>query len=45
MKHKTSITLDTETLLSMRELVRDGSFRNKSHVMEFAVKKLIEERK
>ena len=42
MKHKTSIALDEATLLAMRELVRSGLFRNKSHVMEFAVKKLLE---
>lgn len=41
MKHKTSVALDTETILAMRELVRKGVFRNKSHIMEFAVKKLI----
>lgn len=44
MKLKTSVALDEETLTQMRELVRDGSFRNKSHVMEFAVKRLIEGR-
>jgi len=43
MKHKTSVALDEETLISMRKLVRKGQFRNKSHVMEFAVKKLIKE--
>ncbi len=41
MKHKTSVALDEETLAAMRELVRNGLFRNKSHVMEFAVKKLL----
>lgn len=44
MKHKTSISLDEETLIGIRELLRDSSFRNKSHLMEFAIKKLIEER-
>lgn len=45
MKHKTSVALDTETILAMRELVRKGVFRNKSHVMQSAVKKLVEENK
>ncbi len=45
MKHKTSVALDTETLAAMKELVRTGLFRNKSHTMEFAVKKLIKEMK
>jgi len=43
MKVKTSVALGHETLISMRELVRRGQFRNKSHIMEFAIQKLIEE--
>ncbi|MBW3014652.1 ribbon-helix-helix domain-containing protein [Candidatus Woesearchaeota archaeon] len=43
MKVKTSVALEEETLVSMRELVKKGNFRNKSHVMEFAVRRLIEE--
>lgn len=42
MKYKTSVALDEETIFKMRELVRKGEFRNKSHVMEYAIKKLIE---
>ena len=44
MKHKTSVALDEETLARMRELIRSGLFRNKSHVMEYAVKKLLVEK-
>lgn len=44
MKLKTSFALDEETLAAMRELVRTGLFRNRSHVMEFAIRKLAEER-
>ncbi len=43
MKIKTSVALGEDTLHSMRELVRDGRFRNKSHVMEFAIKQLLRE--
>ena len=43
MRHKTSVTFDTDTLLELRELVRSGLFRNKSHAVEFSVKKLIKE--
>lgn len=43
MKVKTSVALRQETLISMRELIRKGQFRNKSHVMEFAVEKLLRE--
>lgn len=43
MKHKTSVALDENILLAMRMLVREGKFRNKSHVMEYSIKKLLEE--
>lgn len=43
MKIKTSVALEEETIQSMRELVRKGLFRNKSHVMEFSVNKLVDE--
>ena len=43
MKHKTSVALEEGTLVAMKELVRNGLFRNKSHVMEYAVKRLIGE--
>ena len=42
MKHKLSITLDEETLLAMREKIRNGVFRNKSHLVEYSIKKLLE---
>jgi Arc/MetJ-type ribon-helix-helix transcriptional regulator len=41
MKIKTSVALDEETLVKISELVRSGSFRNKSHVMEYAIIKLV----
>ena len=44
MKFKTSVSFDMETIERIRELIRDGSFRNKSHVVEYAVMKLIEDK-
>ena len=41
MKIKTSVALGEKTLISMRELVRTGQFRNKSHLMEYAILKLL----
>jgi len=41
MKFKTSVTFDLETIEGIRKLVREGNYRNKSHVVELAVKKLI----
>ncbi len=43
MKHKTSVAFDEETILGILELLRGGTFRNKSHVVEFAVQKLLNE--
>lgn len=43
MKEKICISIDTETLLQIKEKVREGTFRNKSHAFEFAVKKLVKE--
>jgi len=42
MKHKISISVDEETLFRIRERLRDGTYRNKSHVFELAVKRLLE---
>lgn len=42
MKHVVSVSLDEETVFKIREILRDKSlsFRNKSHVVEEAIKKL-----
>lgn len=45
MKHKLSITMEQEIILRMNNLMRDGTFRNKSHMIEFAVRKLLEDKK
>jgi len=43
MKQKLSVTLDEETIMEIQEKLRSGIFRNKSHVVELAIKKLLEE--
>jgi len=45
MKLKTSVALDEETLISMQELIRTKQFRNKSHLMEYAIFQIIEKQK
>lgn len=42
MKQKLSITIDEKTVLDMFTAIQTGKFRNKSHVVEFAVRKLLE---
>ena len=43
MKQKLSITLDEELVQETVRALSDGRFRNKSHVIEYALKKLLEE--
>jgi len=43
MKHKISISIDEETMFKVFEVLRSRKFRNKSHVFEYAVNKVIGE--
>ena len=43
MKSKISITLNEKTILGILDKLRDDKFRNKSHVVEFALKRFLEE--
>ncbi|MFC1696776.1 hypothetical protein ACFL1H_00430 [Nanoarchaeota archaeon] len=45
MKHQTSITIDEEIMLKVKDLLRDGTYRNQSHIFEFAIRKLLEDKK
>jgi hypothetical protein len=44
MKIQTSITVEEEILYKIKAKLREGSFRNKSHLFEFAARKLLEEK-
>jgi len=39
MKHIVSVSLDEETIIKVREILRTSSLRNKSHVVEEAIKR------
>jgi len=43
MKRKISVSLDEKTIEKLEEYTLDESFRNKSHVVEFAIKKFMKE--
>ncbi len=43
MKVKLSISLDEETLEKVEQRLQDGTFRNRSHVIEWATRKGLEE--
>lgn len=42
MKQKLSITIDKEKVKAIDEILKKGFFRNKSHVLEFALSKFLE---
>ncbi len=42
MKVKVSISIDEETLQKVGEKLANGTYRNKSHYIEYAVKRLLE---
>lgn len=42
MKQKVSISLGEETIKEIDERLSDGLFRNRSHFVEYSVKKLLE---
>ena len=45
MKHQTSITIEEDIMLKVKDKLRDGSFRNQSHLFEYAARKLLTEDK
>jgi len=45
MKKKLSISIEEQTIKDIESLLTEGLFRNKSHIVEFAVTKFLEEQK
>jgi Arc/MetJ-type ribon-helix-helix transcriptional regulator len=43
MKQKISITLDEEMIKIVETLLKDAQFRNRSHVIEYSLKKFLNE--
>tara|TARA_Y100000034_G_C6799557_1_gene358629 strand:+ start:711 stop:848 length:138 start_codon:yes stop_codon:yes gene_type:complete len=42
MKKKISVSIDEETIDLLKDYVDKGTFRNKSHLIEFALNKYLE---
>jgi len=42
-KQKISITLDEEMIKIVETLLKDAQFRNRSHVIEYSLKKFLQE--
>jgi len=45
VKTKISITVDEVILGLLRSLLEDGKFRNRSHVIEYSLRKFLENKK
>ena len=45
MKQKLSITIDEEVVQDILKSVSSGKFRNKSHIVEYAVRQLLDDEK
>jgi Arc/MetJ-type ribon-helix-helix transcriptional regulator len=44
MKQKLSITIDEEKVAKVNEILKKGLFRNKSHILEYALIRFLEEK-
>jgi Arc/MetJ-type ribon-helix-helix transcriptional regulator len=44
MKTKISVTLDERTVHNILKTISSGRYRNKSHVVEYAVRKFLEKK-
>ena len=42
MKHHICVSVDEKTILKINDKLKDGFFRNKSHLVEHAINALIE---
>jgi len=45
MKQKLSITIDESKIIILEEMLREGFFRSKSHIIEFVLNKFLKENK
>jgi|TARA_Y100000310_G_C20518104_1_gene732234 metal-responsive CopG/Arc/MetJ family transcriptional regulator len=43
MKEKLSVTVDKETIARINEIMQTDFFRNKSHLVELAIKRYLKE--
>lgn len=41
MKQKISITIDEEKIKIIEEMLEDGKFRSKSHILEYSLNKFL----
>jgi Arc/MetJ-type ribon-helix-helix transcriptional regulator len=44
MKQKLSITIEEDKIKLLEELLKEGKFRSKSHIMEYSLNKFLTEK-
>ena len=45
MKQKLSITIDGNTIKLLEKFIKEGRFRNKSHIIEYSINKFLNKEK
>ncbi len=45
MKQKLSITIDSEIVKLLEAIIGEGVYRNKSHAVEYGLRKILQEKK
>lgn len=45
MKQKLSITIEKDTIKLIEDIIKEGRFRNKSHIVEYSINKFLREEK
>ncbi len=43
MKQKLSVTIEEETIKLLERIIKEGRFRNKSHLIEYSLNKFLKE--
>ncbi len=43
MKQKLSVSIEENTISILKELVKEGRFRNQSHIIEYSLNKFLKE--
>jgi len=45
MKQKLSITIEQDTIKLLEKFIKEGRFRNKSHIIEYSINKFLNKEK
>ena len=43
MKQKLSVSIEEDTISVLKEIIKEGRFRNQSHIIEYSLNKFLKE--